>query len=121
MSEGTASPTSSQRIALYLVDNYPFVNAKAAETESDLWKVATGVFLRDKSSSAKHRYQKALSLAVGQLAPAVLVEEDPLEPSNVVVVVAYKKGSTHRYVMNNILLTCTRARSNDSFIVSCLL
>jgi glutamate dehydrogenase len=98
LSEGTASPTSSQRIALYLVDNYPFVNAKASEDESDLWKVATGVFLRDKSSSAKHRYQKALSIATSQLAPAVIVEEDPLEPSNCVIVVAYKKGSTHSFL-----------------------
>ena len=97
MSEGTASPTSSQRIALYLVDNYPYVNGKAAENESDLWKVATGVFLRDKSSTAKGRYQNALSIAVKQLAPAVIVEEDPLEPGNSVVVIAYKKGSTHRY------------------------
>jgi hypothetical protein len=79
-----------------LVDSYPFVNAKPAESESDLWKVATGVFLRDKSSSAKLRYQRALDIAVKQLAPAVIVEEDPLEPTNTVVVIAYKKGSTHR-------------------------
>jgi glutamate dehydrogenase len=98
VSSGTASPNSSQKICLYFVDMHPFINPKANEKETDLWKIATGVFLRDKSASAKIRYQKILSEAVKNFGPVVMVDEDPLVKGDCVVTIAYKKGTTHSFM-----------------------
>jgi hypothetical protein len=58
---------------LSLIFGWIPTNAEVNENETDIWKIATGVFLRDKSASAKARYQRILNEAVKRLGPVVMV------------------------------------------------
>jgi len=43
-SKGTASKDSDQHIALYFVEVTPFINTAVADTETDLYKISTGLY-----------------------------------------------------------------------------
>jgi len=94
-SKGTASKDSDQHIALYFVEVTPFISTQVAENETDLSKISTGAFLRDKTPHGQKKYKKLIDKAVRQLSP--VVEYHKQDDGGFDVFVAYRKGNTHSF------------------------
>jgi len=90
-STGTASRNSKVHLSLYIVDCAPFIDGPQPEESTDVYKISTGVFLRDKRPEILERYEHIIQKSAGKLAPVV-----ELYPGGHVML-AYKSGSTHSY------------------------
>lgn len=118
VSSGTASPTSTQKLALYIVSTHRFVDPNVEEKETNIWKIATGRFLREKSFQARNRYQNAISQATKQIGPFIEIsrptQRDNTPRDGTVLTVVYKVGSTHSFFssfssyLNRKNINCTR-------------
>lgn len=118
LSQGTASPTSNQKLAIYIVSTHHFVEPDVSEDETDIWKVATGNFLREKSFQARSRYQESIKKAKDQIGAFIEISR-PTQRQNTprdgtVLTVIYKRASTHSFIssLSNYLarigVNCTR-------------
>lgn len=101
LSQGTASPDSNQKLAIYIVSVHHFVQPDSDEKETDIWKIATGNFLREKSYQARNRYEDAMTKASSSLGPYIHASR-PTQRENTprdgtVLTVVYKRGSTHSF------------------------
>lgn len=45
---------------MYVIERTPYVDPKASSDETNIWKVASGTFLRDKSFEIRSRCTKLL-------------------------------------------------------------
>lgn len=68
-SNGTSLPQGKNRLSMYIVQSAPYVEPKVADDETNIWHVASGTFLRNKSLEIRSRYQETIRDAVGKLEP----------------------------------------------------
>jgi glutamate dehydrogenase len=94
LSQGTAGPDSDTRLHLYFVDRHEFMNSDVEESETDIWKISSGIFLRDKKPLARDRYEAILKKGVKKLSPVVELFD---EGEQVIIMISYRKGTTHSY------------------------
>lgn len=114
-SKGTAIPNGQKHLGLYIFDTTDYILPidQVAENETDIWKVATGVFLRDKTPAIRERYQEIIKKAMNKLSP-VLEVFPTYRDGTIPIMLAFKKGgqSTYLQKLTEILkynnLTCER-------------
>lgn len=94
LTKGSVSASSSTQLHLYFVDTHSFIESDVSEKETDIWKISSGIFIRDKKVEARDRYQTVIKKAVDQLGP--VVETYPQEEETVVML-GYRKRTTHSY------------------------
>jgi len=54
-SKGTTLPNGKSQLSMYVIERTPYVDPKAPAEETNIWKVASGTFLRDKSFEIRSR------------------------------------------------------------------
>jgi glutamate dehydrogenase len=108
LSAGTAGPNSSVRLTLHVVGAQSYVNPESSSNETDIWKVASGVFLREKSFSSRDRYAKILKRAVASLGPVFDASASTTPGEDAVLTCAYRAGSTHSFYSSLSLLLTQR-------------
>jgi len=68
-STGTILPNGKHKLNMYILDSTPYIEQTVDGEESNIWKVASGSFLRTKTFEIRNRYQDLIREAVGKLAP----------------------------------------------------
>eukprot|EP01102_Stenamoeba_stenopodia_P010931 TRINITY_DN3333_c0_g1_i1.p1 TRINITY_DN3333_c0_g1~~TRINITY_DN3333_c0_g1_i1.p1 ORF type:complete len:1413 (-),score=426.56 TRINITY_DN3333_c0_g1_i1:107-4300(-) len=114
-SKGTAIPNGQKHLGLYIFDTCDYISPvdKVLETETDIWKIATGVFLRDKTPAIRDRYQEIIKEAFTKLSPILRVFPT-YRDGTIPIMLAFKKGAQSTYLqkLTEILkfngLTCER-------------
>lgn len=114
-SKGTAIPNGQKHLGLYIFDKVDYITPmeQVAESETDIWKVATGAFLRDKTPAIRDRYQEIIKKAQSKLSP-VLEVFPTYRDGTIPIMFAFKKGAQSSYLqkLTEILkynhLTCER-------------
>eukprot|EP01100_Stratorugosa_tubuloviscum_P012936 TRINITY_DN628_c1_g3_i1.p1 TRINITY_DN628_c1_g3~~TRINITY_DN628_c1_g3_i1.p1 ORF type:complete len:1261 (-),score=653.88 TRINITY_DN628_c1_g3_i1:144-3926(-) len=112
-SRNSILPGGSQHLALYIFDSNEYVNPRVEESECDIWKISTGVFLRSKTPSIRDRYQELLRLTQGKISPVLQVYET-YRDGTIPLMFAFKGSLAHRYMLqlSELLvrsnLTCER-------------
>lgn len=121
LTSGTASPDSTQKLAIFVVSTNKYVvdpTTTKVDKETSVWKIGTGSFLCEKSFQARERYENALRKALNSR--VVVVEMDrPTQRAHtsadsMVITCTYKRGSTHSFLssmsqlLNRYGLLCLR-------------
>lgn len=96
-SKGTALPSGTHHLGLYIYDTAEYVEKDVAPTETDIWKVSTGVFLRDKTAQIRERYQEVIRKSVDKLHP-VLEVFPTYRDGTIPLMFAFRVGSSTSYL-----------------------
>eukprot|EP01118_Nematostelium_gracile_P018885 TRINITY_DN8552_c0_g2_i1.p1 TRINITY_DN8552_c0_g2~~TRINITY_DN8552_c0_g2_i1.p1 ORF type:complete len:166 (+),score=35.19 TRINITY_DN8552_c0_g2_i1:50-499(+) len=59
-SKGTAIPNGTMHVGLYIFDTCDYIEKNPDPNETSVWKLATGVFLRDKNSNDQREIPRDL-------------------------------------------------------------
>lgn len=97
VSRGTAAANNQTKLALFIVEFHSWLQEKPSETETDIWKVASGVFLREKAFGSRGRYARLGAQATQALGPIISVDAPQKSGEDAVLSVAYKVGATHSF------------------------
>jgi glutamate dehydrogenase len=97
VSRGTAAANNKTKLALFIVRFYDWLEEKCSENETDIWKLASGVFLREKAFGSRMRYATIIEQASRALGPIISVSAPQKSGEEAVMTVAYKTGSTHSF------------------------
>eukprot|EP01101_Sappina_pedata_P003813 TRINITY_DN1537_c0_g1_i1.p2 TRINITY_DN1537_c0_g1~~TRINITY_DN1537_c0_g1_i1.p2 ORF type:complete len:781 (+),score=410.62 TRINITY_DN1537_c0_g1_i1:98-2440(+) len=92
-SGGTAIPNGKNHLGIYICDSQNYAQPGDHENETDIWKVASGVFLRDKTPLVRERYQEIIKKAHGKLSPVFEVFPT-YRDGTVPVMFCFKKGTS---------------------------
>jgi len=66
---GTVIPHGKYQLSMYIIDSSPYVESHVSDEETNIWKVASGHFLRSKTFEIRARYQELIKDASSQLSP----------------------------------------------------
>jgi len=124
LSSGAATQGSNVTLAIYILTYGSFVEASTIliilssqwplsfffvffpdpGNNTDIWKVATGNFLREKAVMSRNRYAATLETASKTLAPVIKVDKATMAGEELILTVAYKSGSTHSFFSTTTLV-----------------
>eukprot|EP01097_Dermamoeba_algensis_P009327 TRINITY_DN6544_c0_g1_i1.p1 TRINITY_DN6544_c0_g1~~TRINITY_DN6544_c0_g1_i1.p1 ORF type:complete len:780 (-),score=197.67 TRINITY_DN6544_c0_g1_i1:4-2343(-) len=106
----------TSRLGIYSFSTSPFPNGATSETETDLLKVASGKFMRDKTQAGKEFYQKIMIPASTSLSP--VFEVFPARPDGTTpLMIAFKQRSAEGFLSClSKLLTVNGIECNRRFI-----
>jgi glutamate dehydrogenase len=111
-STGPLVPHGSKKLHIAAFDTPKFSVGEKNAMEKDIWKIATGAFLR-KPPAMRERYQEMVNQAVGKLSPAFAVYPT-YRDGTIPVMLAFKRGDGSSYLskITELLkyndLTCKR-------------
>src|SRR3546814_1436671 len=74
--------------------------------QTNIWKVASGTFLRDKSFEIRQRYQDVLDSAAGKINPVVQIHEKSKDGTTPVTLALRHERSEERRVGKECVSTC---------------
>jgi glutamate dehydrogenase len=117
LSKGTASPTNRQRIAILMVQHGDYVNSKPKESESDIWELSTGSFLKERQTQTISRYENVLRKTNNAIGPVSLIEERPLE-NQTVLYTAFRNSFDPQYIGVSNLLRQFNFKVDKSYVES---
>eukprot|EP01129_Flabellula_baltica_P016657 TRINITY_DN9000_c0_g1_i1.p1 TRINITY_DN9000_c0_g1~~TRINITY_DN9000_c0_g1_i1.p1 ORF type:complete len:1360 (+),score=378.94 TRINITY_DN9000_c0_g1_i1:114-4193(+) len=79
------------RLNIYILETDTYVQPNAPETETSLWKVSTPLFLSDKTSIIRDRYQNLLNEHVDKISPSLKIH-DVMADGTIPVTLTVKAG-----------------------------
>lgn len=103
---------------MYVIDQTPYVDPKVSHDESNIWKVASGTFLRDKSFEIRQRYQEILDEAVGKINPIFKVHDKAADGSTPVTVALRHDQRSSFLLKFTEVLKFHKIRTSRKFIQS---
>lgn len=98
VSKGTAASDSNTKLAIFIVESHPWLHGKCAEHEADIWKIASALFLREKSFASRARYARLVERASRSLGPVISVDAPQKSGEDAIISIAYQAGSTHSFM-----------------------
>jgi glutamate dehydrogenase len=90
-SKNPIAPGSNDRVCLFHVKNYPFVNPTPNPEETNVWQLSTTSFLQDRTEQTITRYESCVRSAVKSMGP---VCEFTDRGDSSVITFAFKSNST---------------------------
>lgn len=89
-SEGTVISNGRKKLHVAVFDTPKYSVGETNPSETDIWKIATGVFLR-KPAEMRQRYQEIISASVGKLSPTFQVYPK-YRDGTIPIMMCFKRG-----------------------------